>query len=160
MKTVPLRGRKAAGRVALIDDADFDLVMQYGWKIKESARYGDGPYAAANVKRDGKWGGVILMHNLIMGCIGVDHIDHNGLNNQRNNLRPATQHLNSGNRRQNRHRRSSAYKGVRWHGPRQAWQARIMGKHLGLFQSEEEAARTYDAAAKEAFGEYALLNFP
>ena len=105
--------------------------------------------------------------------LSVDHINHNGLDNRRENLRVATQSQNSANGQKAKTWRgrpvSSAYKGVckinnegKWnHGK---WHCSIKenGKKLfmGYFDNEEEAARTYDAKAKELHGEYAYLNFP
>jgi hypothetical protein len=101
------------------------------------------------------------MHNLITGWRFVDHVDHNGLNNRRSNLRAATKAQNAANERK-RPGCSSQYKGVVWH--RNRWQARIeIGdeyRYLGRFVSEEEAARAYDAAAVTAWGQYANPNFP
>ena len=72
------------------------------------------------------------MHRLITGWPMVDHVDHDGLNNQRHNLRPATDETNQHNNR-GRLNSSSRYK---------------------------NAARAYDAAARSEFGEFACLNFP
>jgi hypothetical protein len=164
MKTVPLYGPKAAGRVALVDDEDYELVMQYHWNVRETARVrrADGPYATARFMRKGKVT-YLLMHKLITEWPGTDHIDHDGLNNQRSNLRPATRSQNGANRRPVLGH-SSQYKGVRWYPPRSNWCARIrcQGKlyHLGYFADEADAARAYDTAAREMFGEYASPNFP
>ena len=164
MKTVPLYGKKAAGRVALVDDEDYELVMQYRWNVLEAIRgdRGHGPYAVTNI------GGrknrqVLLMHKLLTGYPMTDHIDHDGLNNQRSNLRPATPLLNQRNKRGNLVG-TSQFKGVCWASGEGKWLAQICihgrRRFLGLFSSEEDAARAYDSAAREAFGEYACLNFP
>ncbi len=99
-----------------------------------------------------------------MGIVGPpDHIDGNGLNNRRSNLRPASnsqQVANQGVRSDN----TSGYKGVTWREDRGKWEAKIQsgGKRrcLGLFDDKIEAAKVYDHAALEAFGEFAVLNFP
>lgn len=166
MKTVPLRGKKAAGRVAVVDDEDYALVSQYRWYVLERAatetKSHVGPYAAANWKENGRTRH-ILMHCLIMGTRkGVDHRDHDGLNNQRSNLRVATGTQNNQNMRAKRGARSP-YKGVTWSRQKRKWQAKIKAdgriRYLGSFLSELEAAYAYDAAARELFGEFACPNF-
>jgi hypothetical protein len=155
MRTIPLHGKKAADRVALVDDADYELVSRYRWHMSHD-------YATAHIRRaDGRWT-KITMHNLIMGCVGIDHRNLNGLDNQRSNLRPATQPQNMGNTRAHAGS-SSAFKGVSWDRQHQKWLAQISigghQHHLGRFLNEEDAARTYDAAAREEFGSFARLNF-
>jgi len=92
MKTVPLHGKKAAGRVARVNDEDYDLVMQYRWRVHDPdprpGRRRNGPYAVTSVGRSG----VLRMHCLIMGVNGVDHRDHDGLNNQRSECGGEFQH--------------------------------------------------------------------
>jgi hypothetical protein len=166
MRTIPLGGKRAAGRVALVDDDDYDLVMQYRWHVREYWRPGRvrpmGPYAMTNVRRDGRRV-TLFMHNLIMGSTGIDHESGNGLDNQRSNLRPATHDQNMHNRRPNLGH-SSQYKGVTWRRNSGKWHARITldGKRrsLGYFAGEEDAARAYDVAALASFGEFARPNFP
>src|SRR5580704_8392166 len=98
METVPLHGKKAAGRVALVDDEDYELVMQYRWHVWETpptaTRRGTGPYARANIGYGRSERRSAAMHCLIMGQRGIDHIDHDTLNNQRSNLRPASHRQN------------------------------------------------------------------
>jgi AP2 domain len=165
MMTVPLHGNKAAGRVALVDDDDYDLVMQYRWIVFEgpqaSGRGHRGPYVQTTVHDGGKCI-TIRMHNLIMGRTWIDHIDHDGLNNQRSNLRPVTPDQNQYNARPRAG--TSRFKGVFWYKADGRWEAafRLRGKrhYLGRFATEEEAARAYDAGVRVAYGEYAYLNFP
>ncbi len=165
MMSIPLHGKLAAGRSAIIDDEDFALVSQYRWNAWERHRPGrsDGPYAQATIRLPNGRTTTIRMHSLIMGSPGVDHKNGDGLDNTRGNLRLATSVQNGANQRPNLGT-SSAYKGVSWHRDRRKWQANIgvAGKqrYLGLFSDEEDAARAYDDAAREAFGEFALLNFP
>jgi len=103
------------------------------------------------------------MHRLIMGNpqgMEVDHINGNGLDNRRCNLRVVTTSQNQANQHARRGR--SSFKGV--FKQRSRWRARIhvqqKGINLGSFLTEEEAARAYDAAALHYFGEHACLNFP
>lgn len=168
MKTVPLYGQLAAGRVALVDDADYDLVMQHRWNVHETSkgpgRCPTGPYAITGTYRNGR-AGTMSMHALLTGYARTDHKNRNGLDNQRHNLRPATPSQNTANNPGKQGRRSR-FKGVSWQASRQSprkWRAQIKAgkfRHLGYFTDEAEAARAYDAAAREAFGEYAYLNFP
>ena len=168
MRTIPLLGRKADGRAALVDDPDFDLVMQHSWYCWERIRNNrvHGPQAIAPIMIDGQRT-TIKMHRLIVSQYAswarIDHENHNGLDNQRRNLRDGSAGKNERNRIVEG-RGSSRYKGVYWHKASGKWQAYITcdGKrqHLGLHLTEEDAARAYDETALMLFGEYALLNFP
>jgi hypothetical protein len=104
------------------------------------------------------------IHRVIMGAADeqiVDHISRDTMDNRRCNLRIATNSGNGGNSIQKGG--TSKYKGVSWDKRSSAWVAGIMlhrkKKILGLFSCEHEAARVYDAAAVEAFGEFARTNF-
>ena len=95
----------------------------------------------------------------------VDHINHNGLDNRKANLRPATFAENNRNRRKvkiNNFR--SKYKGIYWEKKQKQWGVRIMtnrtSKYIGSYKDEIEAAKAYDKAAKKYHGEFASLNFP
>jgi len=164
MRTVPLGGKKAAGRVALVDDADYDLVMAYRWHIQTSRTQGLF-YALTNVLRPGTARRTSLkMNTLLTGWPRTDHIDHDGLNNQRRNLRPVTDSQNLMNQRVIRGG-TSRFKGV-FHNPDFSPRYRAYiglngNQHwLGWFDDEISAALAYDAAARELFKEYAEPNFP
>jgi len=142
------------GYVTVIDDEDYPLVAGRSW----CAIVIDGQVYAYSA------GG--YMHRLLTGAAQnqlVDHKDGDGLNNRRSNLRLATKSQNSMNRRPNRSG-TSGYKGVSFHRKARKWVAclKFQGRyhHLGLFASEEDAARAYDRKATELFGEFARLNFP
>jgi hypothetical protein len=108
------------------------------------------------------------MHRIILGLKDEDprlgdHIDGDGLNNIRSNLRVASSSGNAQNRRLSCCS-SSGFKGVTWRKRERVWYAQIgykdTRKHLGVFSTAEEAARAYDKAALQLFGEFANLNFP
>jgi hypothetical protein len=161
MAPVTLHGAKARGRVAQVDDADYSLVAQHRWHVKEwqySGWRANGPYAMTRI--DGK---TVSMHKLLTGYPQTDHIDHDGLNNQRDNLRPVDRRRNQQNRRKCARQTTSDHKGVYWQKASGKWRAQICVagrlRSLGLYLVEEDAARAYDAAALAEFGEYAHLNF-
>jgi hypothetical protein len=92
----------------------------------------------------------------------VDHWNHDGLDNRRENLRVCTKAQNNHNCRKHRWHNgeytSSKYKGVCWNKTEKKWMAYIHRKTLGYFRTEEEAALAYNAAATRDFGEFAVLN--
>lgn len=95
----------------------------------------------------------------------VDHINHNGLDNRKANLRPATKSQNTINKPYKKKKGAhSKYRGVTWQKSINKWQAQIRAKGnprvIGYFEDEIEAAKAYDAAAKKHHGEFAVLNFP
>lgn len=146
------------GLVALVDDADYDLVVAAGkWHAgSEGSRF----YARRSYQREGnRWS--VRMHTLVTGWDFVDHINGDGLDNRRQNLRPADDSKNSMNRGM-RSDNTSGFKGVVRRGSR--WMARIKlhdrRTYLGTFATPQEAAHAYDAAALVLFGEFARPNFP
>lgn len=162
MKTVEvqLHGRLAVGLVALVDERDAGLVAALRWFVREVRTPGRHKqiYASANIRRNGKRTR-IYMHALIAGQSGVDHVNRDGLDNRRANLRPATPSQQQGNRR-GWLRSSSRFKGVHWDKNRRKWRASLAGRELGRFNDEVEAARVYDVAARARWGEFAAINFP
>ena len=159
MKQIPL----TQGQVTTIDDVDADRAV-FNW---HAHREGKTFYAIRMARKPDGSRIAVRLHQEIaerMGIVGSpDHIDRNGLNNCRSNLRPDPKRRNNANQGI-RSDNTSGYKGVTWHKRGGKWQAQIQvnGKrrHLGLFVDEIEAAKAYDRAALEAFGEFAVPNAP
>lgn len=151
-----------------IDTADLDAVLYYPYSWRASAnRRG---YAAVRSTRviDGRFTTITLSRFLLNPPedLVVDHINHDTLDNRRQNLRIATAHQNTMNRRSSRNS-VSQYKGVSYCKAAKdddKWVASIRSegtmKYLGRFSTEADAAMAYDQAARRQFGEFALLNFP
>jgi hypothetical protein len=146
----------------IVSPEDFDLVSHH-WVLRSFNGY---QYAYSSRKPYAQ----ILMHRLIMERMlarplqkgeEIDHSNHNTFDNRRSNLRLATRTQNNANHKK-LNGQTSIYKGVSWDSERQKWAAFIKLKQksrfLGRFDTEVEAAKTYNAAAKESFGRFALLN--
>ena len=152
------------GKVAIVDDEDFASVAMFKWFAVRGC--GDTFYACRTINLTKLDKVRVAMHRAILAAddrLMVDHVNGNGLDNRRVNLRLCVNRLNCRNRRGVANT-SSRFKGVSWHRRMQKWTANIRdvdGQHwLGTFDSEEDAARSYDAAARERFGDFARLNFP
>lgn len=155
MREIPL----TKGKVALVDDEDYERLSLFKWHYAESDGIG---YAKKNNK--GKKPALIRMHRLVVGASEgqkVDHINRNTLDNRKSNLRFVTQSQNMMNatiRKTNR----SGFKGVCFVSREKKWLATIWkdGKQtwLGYFKDKEDAAQAYNKAALELHGQYAFLN--
>lgn len=149
------------GKFAIVDPDDFFRLSGYKWQAKGDKTF----YATRAAPREHGKLRHIPMHREILDVpagMVVDHINHNGLDNRKANLRPATfaQNVWSSARR----RGCSGYKGVSFDKERRLWNVNIAyyGKveFLGSFSDKIEAAKVYDEAARKHHGEFATLNFP
>lgn len=148
------------GKVALVDDDVFEYLNQWKWHYQKVEKTG---YAirSEGPKHHQRF---ILMHRVIMNTPSdqeVDHADHEGCNNQRYNMRNCTHASNMQNRTK-QIGNTSGYKGVYFYKRDKKWVASISLNdnivYLGRFTTPEDAARAYDKAALEHYGEFALLN--
>lgn len=154
MKTIKL----TKGYEAIVDDELFDWLNQWKWNVRDC---GVGRYAQRTRPSDHT---NLQMHRVILGAKPgeiVDHINGNGLDNRRCNLRLCSQAENTRNRKKSQLSRSK-FKGVLWSESHQKWRARIAAGnrrvHLGWFLTEIEAARAYNYAALRLHGQFAKLN--
>jgi hypothetical protein len=149
------------GFMAIIDTADVPLVEGFNWYADEKSGT---VYAATTVLLDNGNQCTLYLHRRVLGLtistVHVDHIDGNGLNNQRSNIRPCSRSENMRNRGAYRNN-TSGFKGVFWFARDRRWRARIRvdgkDKHLGFFDDPEAAHEAYCAAAAELHGEFARV---
>lgn len=151
------------GLSCLIDAEDWDLVRNRRWYAvrKNRVSYVNSPVWDPDTKASG----TLLLHRLIVGSYEmidgkqIDHIDHNGLNNKRNNLRACSRSENQRNRGLTKDRR---YKGIVYRKRERFFEAKIRYNgeviQLGYYPTPEIAAAVYNDKAMELFGEYAYLN--
>lgn len=158
MKRIPL----TKGKEAIVDDEDYEYLMQWKWHAHK------GRYAVRVARRaESVSRKTVRMHRVVADRAGftiIEHVDHkdgNGLNNQRVNLRPASNQNNMANRGPPQNN-TSGYKGVSYHCKRNEWIAQIKVSQrtlfLGYFDSKHDAARAYNVAAVKHFGEFAYQN--
>ena len=149
----------ASGETAFVDDEDVHKVSSYRWHLHSEG------YAVAT-KGDHSHRENIWMHVLVSGITKPDHRNGNKLDNRKSNLRAATDSFNMANQKIRSTPKTSIFKGVCWDKRLSKWRALIKSKptgmrsqkELGRFADEIEAAKAYNRAAIELFGEFARLN--
>lgn len=156
-----IHSKKYGRHVVIFDECDYDLVMKYKWHFVPTSE-GHTPYARTNYKKPNGKKSVMRMHRLIMNASSdqhVDHINNNGLDNRRCNLRVCTPTENMRNRRKFKNSKCE-YKGVSKLNNKFIAQIRHFNKliNLGYYSTEHDAALVYNGAAKLLFGSYAQLN--
>lgn len=149
-RTIPL----TQGKVAMVDEADYEMLRRFTW------RYHRAGYALTGSRH------AVLMHRVIMlpdPGVEVDHINRDGLDNRRSNLRLCCRSENARNQKL-RTNTQGRYRGVALHRPSGLWGAKLMvhGRTYsgGYYESREHAARAYDVLAVQHHGDFATLNFP
>jgi len=148
------------GCIALVDDDDYEYLNQFKWRLADTNQWTK--YAQTAIKINGKYK-TFLMHRMIMNPLKnlqVDHINHNGLDNTKNNLRICTRSENCRHFRRMIKFNDFGFKGIKFKD--NGWEAeiRINGKqkYLGRSKNPIEAAKIYNIAALKYFGDYAVLN--
>lgn len=154
MKTIKPSNSKL---LLLVDDEDYLRCKALTWCLNKHL------YATSRFGQER-----VMLHRFVLWMFDddkrhVDHKDTNPLNCQKYNLRPCTvpqNHAHSVKRKGT----SSLFKGVCWRASRNKWIAAIKLKgfqtYLGSFNDEDDAAKAYDLAALQEYGEFAVLNFP
>jgi hypothetical protein len=159
-KIISLGSKKYPGYKCIVDDEDYNLLVQYRWSPFVNPKKNT-IYAQTNMNNKH-----VYIHRFIMNFNGFDinnrMIDHDGMNNQKYNLRVCSNADNLHNSVKPKHGIISKYKGVTFNKHAKKFQSQIhldySTIYIGLYISEEEAALAYNKKAIELFGEYALLN--
>lgn len=137
------------GKVAFVDDGDFDELNSYKWQAHKAPKT---YYAVRSLPRENGKRPYVRMHDALLGKqqypVEIDHKDGNGLNNQKDNLRLVTHRQNTQNKKNSI--KTSAYPGVCFDKRSGKWRSTITinkkFKHLGLFEKEYDAFNAYRKA--------------
>lgn len=144
------------GKVALVDDADYEWLMQWKWCANLAKRKTGGYAMRSQWSPITKKRSCTLMHRQILNApkgARVDHINRNSLDNRRENLRIVTYSIDTANRSKYKNNKSG-YKGVSLQNGK--WRMTI----VRMFDTPKEAARAYDKCTHLLSGEHVYLNFP
>ena len=162
-KSIKLNSRKHLGYETIVDDEDYEILSQYKWHPEINPK-SENVYVSGWINNKN-----IRMHRFVMKLHGneiddfhIDHKDRNGLNNQKENLRPCSHTENQHNTKKKKNGITSVYKGVYFKVDRNKFRAHIKdnGKdiHIGYYQDEIDAAIAYNKQAIKLYGEFANLN--
>lgn len=157
MKEITIISPTYGEKTAFIDDEDLEFISRFRWGVKKDRK---AFYAATKIKQK-----TVKMHQLLVACpegYKIDHIDRNGLNNQRSNLRVCTNSENQRNRGMNI-TNTSGFKGVSLLSTGLFLASLTLnGRNIkfGTYTSAKEAALAYDEGVNKFHGEFAFLNFP
>jgi hypothetical protein len=158
-KKIPL----TQNQFAIVDDDDYERISQHKWCVSRSK-------TCLYARRSGKYNGrkiTIQMHRAVLGLEYadnrvIDHINRNGLDNRKSNLRIVNQKINSYNCKMQRHN-TSGYRGVAFYEQTNKYAAYIkidgVQKHLGFYKTPIEAALAHDVASLLVYKENAIINF-
>jgi hypothetical protein len=157
----PWRIELTRGYWTMVDEDNYEELTQWSWCVKISTHRNI--YARRAYKINGHYKDVHMHQQIMKTNQMVDHVNGNGLDNRKQNLRLASQQQNSANMRKHHNKKSSQYKGV-FRSRSGGWYAQVYCKGIrynsSCVKTEVAAARDYDKKAKEWFGEFACLNFP
>jgi len=163
MKELVINSKKNGTHTIFYDDEDHELVSKYKWCIiKDYNKF----YARTRIRllKGKQRQKTFTMHQLLLGFPTelIDHVNGNGLDNTRKNIRVATNSQNSRNIPPRKDKSTSSYKGVYWNKIDKKFVSRIYVDKkrisLGMYKDEIEAAKAYNDAAKKHFGEFAYIN--
>lgn len=154
MREIPLN----LGLVALVDDEDYERLEHRPWYARRSDSHRENWYVQHTARKQ-----IYYLHREVIGAPAgavVDHINGNGLDNRRCNLRLCSLAENAANR--DFPPSKTGFRGVS--GKHRRFRAHISvdgrSRYLGSFPTAEEAARAFDRAARDRHGDFARLNFP
>jgi hypothetical protein len=154
--------------LCLFDREDYPRVKNFRWSITSETKRNKTRYLRTHPLRVGpSEGWVLIFHQLIMSFPvdgQIDHINHNGLDNRKRNLRVVRKIDNARNKHYITKAKSGFYGVVPNNSRAKPWKVYIShGKkpiYLGSFENIEDAARAHDKKSIELRGEFAILNFP